>query len=167
MIKRPVARKLQTYYGMNLYDMSGLLIAVTLILIIALLLFVFRRYRSAFSALAATFGVGILIFLTAYVPVMDPYRSTRALAKEMDSMLTPGEPLVFFRKLWDSALFYTNRRATVLNTEEMLLEYLASNKKTLCVIEREWYAKLPAVAAVSRIIDEEGNKLLISGNMAR
>jgi hypothetical protein len=75
--------------------------------------------------------------------------------------------LVFFRKLWDSALFYTNRRATVLNTEEMLLEYLASNKKTLCVIEREWYAKLPAVAAVSRIIDEEGNKLLISGNMAR
>jgi 4-amino-4-deoxy-L-arabinose transferase-like glycosyltransferase len=167
MIKQPVARKLQMNYGMNLHGMSGLLIAITLILIIALLLFVFRKYRSAFSALAATFSVGILIFLTAYVPSMDHYRSTRALAKEMDSMLTPGEPLVFYRKLWDSALFYTNRRATVLNTEEMLLEYLASNKKTLCLIEREQYEKLPAVAAVSRIVDEEGNRLLISGDPAR
>jgi hypothetical protein len=73
----------------------------------------------------------------------------------MDSALRPGEPLVFFWRLCDSALFYTNRRATVLHTGEQLLAYLSSSKKTLCVIEREEYAKFPKFAAVSRIIDEE------------
>jgi 4-amino-4-deoxy-L-arabinose transferase-like glycosyltransferase len=164
MVKRPEARKLQTLYGMSLQDMSGLLIALTVILFIALLFFLARKYWSSFSALAAMFVVGMLFFITAYAPIMDPYRSTRTLAKEMDSALPPGEPLVFFWRLWDSALFYTNRRATVLHTEEQLLAYLASNKKTLCVIEREKYAKFPKVAAVSRIIDEEGNRLLISGS---
>jgi 4-amino-4-deoxy-L-arabinose transferase-like glycosyltransferase len=164
MVKRPEARKLQTLYGMSLQDMGGLLIALTVILFIALLFFLARKYWSAFSALAATFVVGMLFFISAYAPIMDPYRSTRTLAKEMDSALPPGEPLVFFWRLWDSALFYTNRRATVLHTEEQLLAYLASSKKTLCVIEREKYAKFPKVAAVSRIIDEEGNRLLISGS---
>jgi 4-amino-4-deoxy-L-arabinose transferase-like glycosyltransferase len=167
MVKRPEARKLQTLYGMSLQDMSGLLIALTVILFIALLFFLTRKYWSAFLALAATFAVGMLFFITAYAPIMDPYRSTRTLAKEMDSALRPGEPLVFFWRLWDSALFYTNRRATVLHTEEQLLAYLSSNKKTLCVIEREKYAQFPKVAAVSRIIDEEGNRLLISGSPAR
>jgi dolichyl-phosphate-mannose-protein mannosyltransferase len=167
MIKRPVVRKLQMFYGMNLHEMSGLLIAVTLILIIAFLCFVFRKYWPSFIAMAATFAVGILIFLTAYVPRMDPYRSTRTLAKEMDTMLPSGERLVFFSTLRDSALFYTNRLATVLDTKEQLLDYLASNKKTLCVIGREQYVKFPELAALSSIVDEEGNKLLIAGNPAR
>jgi 4-amino-4-deoxy-L-arabinose transferase-like glycosyltransferase len=164
MVKRPEARKLQTYYGMSLQDMSGLLIALTVILFIALLFFILRKYWSAFSALAATFAVGMLFFIVAYAPILDSYRSTRLLAEEMDRELSPGEPLVFFLKLWDSALFYTSRRVTVLNTEEQLLAYLSSNKKTLCVIERDKYAMFPKVAAVSRILDEEGNRLLISGN---
>jgi 4-amino-4-deoxy-L-arabinose transferase-like glycosyltransferase len=166
MVKRPEARHFQSHYGMSLQDMRGLLIALTAILFLALLFFIFRRFWSAFSALAATFAAGLLFFLTVYAPVLDAYRSTRTLAKEMDSALRPGEPLVFFLKLWDSALFYTNRRVTLLNTEEQLLAYL-SNEKTLCVIEREEYAKFPKVAAVSRIIDEEGNRLLICGNPAR
>jgi hypothetical protein len=167
MIKRPAVRKLQMYYGMSLHEMSGLLIAVTFILISALSFFIYRKYRAAFSALAATFVVGYLIFIAGYVPHMNPYRSTMTLAKEMDSMLPSGEPLVFFSRLRYSALFYTNRKATVLNTNEQLLNYLASNKKTLCVIEREQYEDLPEVAAASSIIAEEGNKLLISGKTAR
>jgi hypothetical protein len=165
--KRPEARKLEMQYGVSLHDLSGLLSVLTVILSIALLFFIIRRYRSAFSALAATFAVGILVFIAVYVPQMTPYRSTRTLAREMDRVLPSGEPLVFFRRLWDSALFYTNRRAIVLNTEEQLLDYLCSNKTTLCVIEREQFAKYPKVAAVSRVIDEEGDRLLISGSTAR
>ncbi len=163
IVRRPEARKLQTLYGIGLYDLRGLLIVLTVILFAALFFFVFRSYRSAFSALAATFAVGILLFLTAYVPRMDPYRSTRTLAKEMDSMLPAGEPLVFYWKLWDSALFYTDRRATVLHREDELLDYLAADRTTLCVIEQEQYAKFPNVASRSRIIDKEGNRLLIAG----
>jgi 4-amino-4-deoxy-L-arabinose transferase-like glycosyltransferase len=167
MIKRPVVRKLQIFYGMNLHEMSGLFIAVTLILFIAFFFFIFRKYWSSFLAMAATFFVGFFIFLMVYGPRMEPYRTTRTLAKEMDTMLPVGEPLVFFSTLRDSALFYTNRQASVLDTKDQLLDYLASNKKTLCVIERERYAKLPEVVAISSIVDEEGNKLLISGNPAK
>ena len=163
MVKRPEARKLQTLYGMSLQDMSGLLIALTVILFIALLFFLARKYWSAFSALAATFVAGMLFFITAYAPIMDPYRSTRTLAKEMDSALPPGEPLVFFWRLWDSALFYTDRRATILHTEKELLDYLGSRKTALCVIEKERYRQFPLVMAASSVLDEEGNKLLISG----
>jgi len=167
MIRRPVVRKLQIFYGINLEDISGLLIAVTLILIAAFLFFVFRKYWFAFTSMAATFVVGILIVLTVYVPHMDPYRSTRTLAKEMDAMLPSGEPLVFFSILRDSALFYTNRLATVLETKEQLLDYLVLDKRTLCVIGREQYTKLPEIAAIASVVDEEGNKLLISGNPAK
>ena len=163
MVKRPEARKLQTLYGMSLQDMSGLLIALTVILFIALLFLLARKYWSSFSALAAAFVVGMLFFITAYAPIMDPYRSTRTLAKEMDSALPPGEPLVFFWRLWDSALFYTDRRAMILHTEKELLDYLGSRKTALCVIEKERYRQFPLVMAASSVLDEEGNKLLISG----
>jgi len=136
---------------------------LTVILFIALLFFLARKYWSSFSALAAMFVVGMLFFITAYAPIMDPYRSTRTLAKEMDSALPPGEPLVFFWRLWDSALFYTDRRATILHTEKELLDYLGSRKTALCVIEKERYRQFPLVMAASSVLDEEGNKLLISG----
>jgi hypothetical protein len=49
----------------------------------------------------------------------------------------------------------------------LLSDYLSSNKTTLCVIEREQFAKYPKVAAASRVVSEEGNRLLISGIKAR
>ena len=162
MIKHPAARKLQQLYGMNLYDMSGLLIIVTVILLIAFLLFSYRKYWPAFLALAATFAVGFLFFVAVYAPQMDPYRSTRTLTREMDRMLPAGEPLVFFWRLRDSGLFYTNRRATILYTEKELDDYLTSGKTALCVIEREQYRQMPQIVALSSILDQEGNKVLIT-----
>ena len=165
--KRPEARNLEEKYGVSLQDLSGLLIVLTVILSLALLFFIYKRYRSAFLALAATFAVGILVFITVYLPRMDTYRSTRMLAKEMDIALPSGEPIVCFRRLWDTALFYTNRRAIVLHSDGQLIDYLSSNKTTLCIIERDQFAQFPRIAAVSRIINEEGNRLLISGIKAR
>lgn len=167
MVKHPKAGKLQALYGMNLHDMSGLWITLTVISAIALFSFIFRRYRASFAALAATFFAGFLVFLTAYVPLMDPYRSTRGLAREMDALLAPGERLVFYWTLRDSALFYTDRRAIVLHSERELLDYLASDKKALCVIERDQYQQLERAAEISSVLAEEGNKLLIAGNPER
>jgi hypothetical protein len=162
MLKQPVIKKMQWQYGITLHDLNGLWITITGILIVAFLFFVYRYYRAAFTALAATFVVGILIVIVAYIPKVDPYRSTKALAKEMDTILPPGERLVFFWRLRDSALFYTKRRATVLDTEQQLLDYLASNKRALCVIEREQYSQFERLAKSSSVLREEGNKFLIS-----
>ncbi len=162
ILKQPVIKKMQLQYGITLHDLNGLWIAITGILIIASLFFVYRQYRSAFTALAATFVVGILIAIAAYIPKVDPYRSTKTLAQEMDISLPPGERLVFFWRLRDSGLFYTKRLATVLESEQQLLDYLASDKRALCVIEKEQYEQLERVAKSSYVLGEEGNKLLVS-----
>jgi 4-amino-4-deoxy-L-arabinose transferase-like glycosyltransferase len=159
---QPPLKKMQMQYGINLHDLLGFLIVITGIVIIAFLFHVLRHYRAAFTALAATFVVGIIVINTVYIPLINPYRSTKGLAKEMDGMLPPGENLVFFRTLWDSALFYTNRRVTILQSEQELQQYLASNKRVLCVIGREQYLQFEHVLKPSYIISGEGNKLLIS-----
>ncbi len=158
----PAVKKMQMQYGVNLYDLSGFFIVLTGIVTIAFLFLFFRHYRMAFTALAATFVVGMIVVNTVYIPLMNPYRSTWSLAKEMDSLLPPGENLVFFKMLRDSALFYTDRRATVLQSEDELQNYLDSNKKVLCVIDREQYRQFEHMLKSSYVVDEEGNKLLIS-----
>jgi 4-amino-4-deoxy-L-arabinose transferase-like glycosyltransferase len=162
-IKKPQAAKLQTMYGTSLNDLIGILVVLAAILFAALMLFLFRQYRSSFVALAATFGIGFLVMMTVYIPHMNPYRSTKALAIKMDALLPSGAPLVMYWNMWESPLFYTNRRAIVLYTEKQLLDYLGSEKTTLCIIDRQLYAALPDVISKSKIIAEEGNKLLIAG----
>jgi 4-amino-4-deoxy-L-arabinose transferase-like glycosyltransferase len=162
MIKRPAAVKLETLYGIHLYDLNGFWIVITAILLVAVLFLILKRYQAAFAALAATFAVGFLMALVAYLPSIDPYRSTRTLAREMDRRLPPGEKLVFFWRLRDSALFYTDRKATILYSEQEVLSYLGSGKMALCIIEKEQYRQFSSVMAASSIIGEEGNKLLIA-----
>ncbi|HUI46884.1 MAG TPA: glycosyltransferase family 39 protein [Nitrospirota bacterium] len=162
MLFQPPLKKMQMQYGISLHDLYGFLIVVTGIVTIALFFHVLRHYRAAFVALAATFVVGVSVINMVYIPLINPYRSTEVLAKEMDGMLPPGENLVFFRMLWDSALFYTNRRATILNSEQELAHYLASNKRVLCVIRREQYLQFERMLKSSYVLGEEGNKLLIS-----
>ncbi len=166
MLFQPQAIKLQLQYGINLNDLYGFLLALTGIMTIAFFFHVFRHYRAAFTALAATFVVGIIVVNTVYIPLINPYRTTLALAKEMDGMLPPGEKLAFFGRIRDTALFYTNRRAAILSSEQELLHYLASNKRVLCVIDREQYQKFKRVLKCSYVLGEEGDKLLISNRPA-
>jgi 4-amino-4-deoxy-L-arabinose transferase-like glycosyltransferase len=161
MLQAPV-KKIQMQYGMNLSDLYGFSIALTAIVTTAFLFLAFRYYRAAFTTLAATFVVGIIVVNTVFIPLIDPYRSTKGLAKEMDTLLPPGERLVFFWTIRDSALFYTNRLATVLTTEEQLLDHLASNKRVWCVIERDDFEKFDRAAKASVVLRREGDKLLIS-----
>jgi hypothetical protein len=77
-------------------------------------------------------------------------------------MLLPGEKLTFFWDIKDTALFYTDRKATLLYTEKQLLDYLSSGRTALCVIARQDYERFPQVVAASTVVDREGNKLLIA-----
>ena len=161
----PPIQNIQMRYGIKLSDLFGFWIAITGIVTIAFLFFVFRHYRAAFTALAATFIVGIIVINTIFIPLIDPYRTTKELAREMDAILPPGERMVFYWTLKDSALFYTNRRATVLNTEQELLDHLASNKRVWCIIEQEKFETLKNVGNMSVVLGREGNKLLISNRL--
>ena len=47
-------------------------------------------------------------------------------------------------------------------TKKELDDYLTSGKTALCVIEREQYRQMPQIVALSSILDQEGNKVLIT-----
>jgi 4-amino-4-deoxy-L-arabinose transferase-like glycosyltransferase len=161
VLEQPVIEKM-LQYGITLYDLSGPWAVMTGISIGGSVFFAFRHYRAAFTAMAAMIVIGILIIDVGYIPKVNPFRSTKVLAKEMDELLPPGENLVFFHRIKDSALFYTNRRATELHTEQELLDYMNSSKRALCVIEQEEYDKFERVVHSSSVLNEEGDKVLIS-----
>ncbi len=162
VLKHPVLEQMEFPYGIGLRDIAPILIIVTVLSTAALLFLLSQRYRAAFAALAATLSIGFLVALVTILPLVDPYRSTVKLAKEMDRMLPPGEKMTFFWNISDTALFYTDRKATLIWTEQDLLRYLASDGTPLCVIDSRQYEKFPRVAAASSIIDREGRKLLIT-----
>ena len=104
----------------------------------------------------------ILYFDILVVPAINPYRSTKGLAATLDTMLPPGEEMIFFEDLRDSALFYTNRLAVVLRDPERLLDQMSQDEQVLCVIDRKYFERLEDLKQMVYVIETEGHKLLIS-----
>jgi hypothetical protein len=125
-------------------------------------LFLNRRYKAAFAGITAMVVVGILIFLVFIVPYINPYRSTKGLAEKLDILLPQGEKLTFFHRVKDTALFYTDRKASILRGQQSITEYLASEKRVFCVIDKKHFDVLKSHLPTAHVWAQEGDKLLIS-----
>jgi hypothetical protein len=121
-----------------------------------------RRYRSAFTAMTGMVVVAFLLFIVLIVPYINPYRSTKILSVKLDTLLPRSERLTFFYRLQDSALFYTDRKATILRGQQDLTHYLASNERVFCVISKKYFDALKDDLPTAHVWDQEGDKLLIS-----
>jgi hypothetical protein len=124
--------------------------------------FVKRFYRFSFATITATVVLGIFLFLVLIVPYINPFRSTKGLAERLDALLSPGEQLTFFHRIQDTALFYTNRKAGILWGQQAITDYLASEKRVFCVMEKKYFNALKKVLPSAYIWGQEGDKLLIS-----
>jgi hypothetical protein len=132
--------------------------------LLSLLFYVKAWYRVSFSSLVGLIALGFIFALVTIVPTVNPYRSTRKLGRELDTILPPGEKLVFYRRLKDSTLFYTNRQAKVLN-KEGFLEYLSSDSRVFGIATRHHLEKLERIVGKIKglyIVNQEGNTVLLS-----
>jgi 4-amino-4-deoxy-L-arabinose transferase-like glycosyltransferase len=120
-----------------------------------------RTWRS-FAAIAAMMVFFVVIVTVAIVPEIDPYRSSVRLARQLDRLLSPGEPLLFYQRLQDSALFYTDRRAVVLHQPAELVDLMRRHDPVYCVLTGWRYQDLVEKGFVFGVLDREGNTLLIS-----
>jgi len=143
--------------------------SVTAIILIGVALtsfFVFRKhYRALFGTLAGTIVVAIVFFLLAIAPGLNPYKSSKVIALEMDALLAPGEKMVTYRGVKDSGMFYNGRESTLLPNEEALLEHL-SQAGALCLIDEKRMSELGNRADVqrsSRVLRHHGNKMVLEG----
>ncbi len=149
-------------YGLDVAGLKFYSLPFLAVYIVPLGLFLRKYLKASLLALAGINICAILLALMVIVPIMDPYRSTKGFALKLDRMLPPGEEMVFGRVLRDSALFYTNRKARLINTRKELTAFLGSNERVFCVIRKSLIENDEKWRQMAYIIDEEGHKAIIS-----
>lgn len=128
-------------------------------MVIAGVLLLRKKGRAFFGALVVMVVTTLHLFMLVIVPSVNPYRSAKELALQYDRLLPPGAKFTFYRRINESALFYTGRAANVLRNPAQLKKYMASDKRVFCIITRNRYAELNTpLYVVARL----GDKLLIS-----
>ena len=151
-------------FGIDLKFINYLAFLMTSCTLFSLLFCLKGWYRVSFSGIVGLIGIGFIFSLVTIIPSINPYRSTLQLGKELDSILPPGEKLVFRGTLKDSTLFYTNRQARVLNPRDFL-DYIASSNRVYCIIKKDHFDILKNERGEIEgvyILNREGNKFLIS-----
>jgi fumarate reductase subunit D len=135
--------------------------AILLVICVVLaFLFLLRKKNHAFFISIAGMTVSaMLLFLLMIVPSVNPYRSTKQLSQKYDQLIPANEKLVFYRRIRESALFYSHRQAQVLKTAEQLKDYLASDQRVYAITTRKRLARL---SFGPYVVERQGDKLLIS-----
>jgi hypothetical protein len=121
-----------------------------------------KNSKVSFCILAGMVMVVIYVIILMIIPSVDPYRSTKGFAQKLDRLVDPGEKLVFYRRMRESALFYTDRKAILLTTPQQLINCLDSSKRVYCVINRSYFKEIKELESRAHVIDREGHKLMIS-----
>ncbi len=139
--------------------LGGIMVACTALIFF---LFLSRHYKSAFAAMTGMIVIGLMMFLVLIVPYINPYRSTKGLAEIVDPLLPQDEKLTFFHRLQDTTLFYTDRKATILWGKKSIVDFLASDKRVFCVMEKKYFDDLKTDLPGVNVWAQEGDKFLIS-----
>ena len=145
--------------GITLGQISFIAIWLVICTVLSFLFLLMKKNHAFFISIAAMTVSAILLFLLMIVPSVNPYRSTKQLSQKYDQLIPANEKLVFYRRIRDSALFYTHRQAQVLKTAEQLKDYLASDQRVYAVTTRKRFARL---SFQPYVVARQGNKLLIS-----
>jgi 4-amino-4-deoxy-L-arabinose transferase-like glycosyltransferase len=120
-----------------------------------------RRYRILFGVTASAIVLILLLATAVLARNVDGYRSTKMIALEIDTLLAPGEKIVSYKRLLDSALFYTDRRMTVLKRFDELERSLEEGK--LCIVADRRKRELEELRDRTRVVYRFGNKLILQG----
>jgi 4-amino-4-deoxy-L-arabinose transferase-like glycosyltransferase len=150
------------HFGISMQLMTMALSALALVFALAWWCGLFRRWRTAFGILAMTMVVGIHTFLSVFAPNIEPYRTTKKLALTLDRKLPPGQPIVFYRGVEDTAVFYTNRLGHSIALKENLLRFLGKNERVYCIVKTNDYEKVSGIDKKSYVHQQVGRQLLLS-----
>jgi len=149
-------------YGVDLMKINLLMSLMVGILAFSFVTLLNKRYRVCFGITSGLVVFGGLVFIVLVVPLVNPYRSSKALAHRMDAMASPGQKIVFFRRIRESAVFYTGRKVLRLRHDPQLIQYLKSNKSALVIMHKRHLERVELLKSISYVIDREGNDLLIA-----
>jgi 4-amino-4-deoxy-L-arabinose transferase-like glycosyltransferase len=148
-------------YGITLQQVFVLGLIITVLPVVALGLLWRRQVGLAFGSIVTTVAAVLAVFAVWVGPSMDPYRSTKELALELDQRLPPAAPMVFFWREKDSALFYTDRDGVVLPTWEVE-EYLATDHEVFFVADIRHLHRISEYRDRFGFVFRRGSKVVVS-----
>ena len=149
-------------YGVTMSHVNILCILAVAGFALSFFLLLHKNSKASFCTLAGMVMVVIYVIILMIIPSVDPYRSTKGFAQKLDRLVDPGEKFVFYRRMRESALFYTDRKAILLTTPQQLINCLDSSKRVYCVINRSYFKEIKELESRAHVIDREGHKLMIS-----
>jgi 4-amino-4-deoxy-L-arabinose transferase-like glycosyltransferase len=148
-----------------LYTVQAVAGCAALLLFAVVFLLLNRRAHTLYSFFSLV-AMMVIIFTAAklfVLPEVSHFKSARELALRMNQILPPGDPVVFYRDIRESVLFYSGRRAVVLETREELSDYLGRPQPVFCLISVKTLDKIKQVLrSPCYIVDQEGFFTLIS-----
>jgi len=152
-------------YGLDLLRFKFYGLAFLGILTLPLGLFLKRKWKASFLALAGVIVLAMLFVLLIVVPLMNPYRSTKGLALKLDRMLAPETTGIWSCDERLSPILYGPQGSRPEHSRR-IDEFLGSDERVLCVIRRSLIERLietdDKLRPMVHVIDEEGHKALIS-----
>ncbi|MGB5275979.1 MAG: glycosyltransferase family 39 protein [Gammaproteobacteria bacterium] len=154
---------LQFRSGIVWHDFEMSLFLLSALFGLAFLLTWLRQNRPAFVVLAAISPLFLFYVLFAIVPDVNPYKSSRQIALELDALLPAGEKIRFYgHHHFDSAVFYTRRDTLELRTEEQLEAHLASDERRYALVQTRARTEKDAFKGNYHVIKVIGNKAIVS-----
>ena len=125
-------------------------------------LIVKKKYKIFLVSIVATVITVFLFSLIFIVPQIEPYRSGKELAIKIDKLLPPREDLVFYDKVDDTFLFYTNRSAVLLKSPRELKNYLKSDKEVFFIVRMKNWDEIDMLHETMFIVARRGDKFIMS-----
>jgi 4-amino-4-deoxy-L-arabinose transferase-like glycosyltransferase len=154
----------------NMYFRSGIawhdfvmsMLLLSALFGLAFLLTWLRQNRHAFVVLAAIIPLFFFYVLVAIVPDMNPYKSSRQIAVELDELLPAGEKFWFLGHHLDSAVFYSRREGVEVYSVGQLEAYLESEERRYALVLTRARTEDEAFKGNYHILKVIGNKAIVS-----
>jgi 4-amino-4-deoxy-L-arabinose transferase-like glycosyltransferase len=135
---------------------------------VGVVLLLARRHGAAFGTLAGTVVAVTMVFTGWVGPSLESIRTNVVIARKIDRLLPPGEPIAVFPVIVgvaDTALFYTDRPAVAVR-ERGMRRQLREDDVVYFVVKREDLRWLERFRDRWHVVDEAGNKVIISNRAA-
>ena len=121
-----------------------------------------RKYKAFIGSIAGMATSLFLLLLIFIVPILGPNVSSKELALKLDKLMKPGESIKFYLKARASFLFYTDRKAELLQNPQQLKEYMNSGQRVYCVFKHDDWEDVENLHGAMQIVAQVGDKLIIT-----
>jgi hypothetical protein len=142
--------------GLTLGHLRGVAVLGLLVAGAGLVALRARRDRLGLAAIAAFLPAVLFYFLLFLAPAINPYRTMKGLTRAMDSFMSPGQDIVFYKRTKDTALFYSDRTVRELEQPEDVAAYLAADERVFLFVDQKKVDELERLGLGAHVVGREG-----------